>query len=76
MFFKVSSINILANKEIKILSNREGISIEKTIRDRNGGFRIIPGSIIIYTAKCANPWSNLPIYSFNGKVFCININNL
>jgi len=55
MFFKVSSINILANKEIKILSNREGISIEKTIRDRNGGFRIIPGSIIIYTAKCANP---------------------
>jgi len=41
----------------KILSIQERISILKTIRDRNSGLRVIPGSIIIYTTKCANPLS-------------------
>ncbi|KAG4097474.1 hypothetical protein H8356DRAFT_1363189 [Neocallimastix lanati (nom. inval.)] len=35
LFFKVPTINISANKEVKMLSVREGISIQKTIRDRN-----------------------------------------
>jgi len=47
-FFKVPTINIPAVTKVKILSIREGISLQKTIRDRNNEFRIIPGSIIIY----------------------------
>jgi len=55
IFYRVSTINILANIEVKIFSIREGINIEKTIRDRNCEFRIIPGSIKVYTAKYVNP---------------------
>jgi hypothetical protein len=65
MFFGVLIINILANTEVKILSIAEVISIQKTIKDRYNGFILIPGSIIIYTTKCTNPWSNLPIYFFS-----------
>jgi len=46
---KVPNINIPANTEIKILSIREWIRIQKTISDKNSGFRIIPGFTIIYT---------------------------
>jgi len=41
MFFKVPTINTPANTKVKILSIQEGIIIQKTIRDRNSGFRII-----------------------------------
>jgi len=46
-FFRVPIINISANIEITILNIQEEISIQKTIRDKNSGFRIIPDSIII-----------------------------
>jgi len=48
MFFRVTTINISANTEVKTLSIREGINIQKTIR-------AFPGSIIIYVVKCGNP---------------------
>jgi len=53
-FSKVPTINIPGNTEVRILSIREGVSLQKTIRDRNSEFRIITGSILIYIAKCTN----------------------
>jgi len=44
--FRIQIINIPANTEVKILNIREGISIQKTIRDRNSKYRIMTGSII------------------------------
>jgi len=32
----------------------------------------MPDSIIINTVKCANPWSNIQIYSINRKLFSNN----
>jgi len=43
MFFRVPTINIPTIIEVKILGIRKGIIIEKTTRDRNSGFRVIPG---------------------------------
>jgi len=54
-FFRIPTIDIQVKIEVKILSIREGIRIQKTIRDRNSAFRIIPDHTIIYTTKCANP---------------------
>jgi hypothetical protein len=71
-FFRVPTINVPVNTKVKKLNNWEGISKQKTIGDRNCGFRIMPDSIIINTVKCANPWSNIQIYSINRKLFSNN----
>ncbi|KAG4102496.1 hypothetical protein H8356DRAFT_1421260 [Neocallimastix lanati (nom. inval.)] len=52
---QVSTINIPADTaKLKCSNIQEGISLQRTIRNRNSGFKILSGSIIIYRVKSGN----------------------